>query len=387
MKKNCVIIGSSASNLGALLMLDEVLINFKSKFQKFYISVPFEKDKETIKKLAESHGIIFELIEWRIINILISYFLSNFLYLKKFTKTNRAFLNSEFTLDISGICFVENRGLKYLIYNLICIYLPSNTNSKIIKLPQSFGPINSKSYMKIASKSLKKCFLIFTRGTSSFNLLNNMGIKSTESLDLGLLNLIDEDKISPNKQTVGIVPSIIVKNKYKKNNQDYVSQIYKLIKNNKNKRFIVFNHTYSEKNNNFSDNFLIDELKTYIKSDTKNVEIKNNIQNLDELIKVYSELDTIITSRYHSLVLAIKHGVYPLVIGWNQKYNDLLEKFELENSIINTNFKNSNNDFQNINKLLKTSIELRVPKFNMDIFKMNDHVKNKLFTINYDSKI
>ena len=55
---------SSASNLGALLMLNEVLINFKGKFHKFYISVPFERDKETIKKLAESHGIIFELIEW-----------------------------------------------------------------------------------------------------------------------------------------------------------------------------------------------------------------------------------------------------------------------------------------------------------------------------------
>ena len=196
-------------------MLNEVLINFKGKFHKFYISVPFERDK-TIKKLAESHGIIFELIEWRTINILISYFLSNFLYLKKFTKTNRALLNSEFTLDISGICFVENRGLKYLIYNLICIYLPLNNNTKIVKLPQSFGPINSKSYMKIATKSLEKCFLIFTRGTSSFNLLQNMGVKSTESLDLGLLNLMNESSTSDKKQAIGIVPSIIVKNKYKK---------------------------------------------------------------------------------------------------------------------------------------------------------------------------
>ena len=133
-----------------------------------------------------------------------------------------------------------------------------------------------------------------------------------------------------------------------------------MIKNNKNIRFIIFNHTYSEKDNNFSDNLLIDELKTFIKSDIKNVEIINNIRNLDELVNIYRELDTIITSRYHSLVLAIKHGVYPLVIGWNQKYNDLLEKFGLENAIINTNFKNSMNDFQNINNLLKTNIELKM---------------------------
>ena len=35
MKNNCTIIGSSASNLGALLMLDETLINFKINFIHF----------------------------------------------------------------------------------------------------------------------------------------------------------------------------------------------------------------------------------------------------------------------------------------------------------------------------------------------------------------
>ena len=79
MKNNCTIIGSSASNLGALLMLDETLINFKNKFHTFYICVPFKRDKEIIEKLANSHGITFELIEWNIVNIIGSYLLSNFL--------------------------------------------------------------------------------------------------------------------------------------------------------------------------------------------------------------------------------------------------------------------------------------------------------------------
>ena len=53
-------------------------------------------------------------------------------------------------------------------------------------------------------------------------------------------------------------------------------------------------------------------------SEVGNLRVKNDIQNLDELKNIYKSLDMIITSRYHSLVLAIKHGVYPLVIGWNQ---------------------------------------------------------------------
>ena len=94
---------------------------------------------------------------------------------------------------------------------MICIYLPSNFNSKIIKLPQSFGPINSKIYRKITSISLNKCSLIFSRGTSSFNILSEMGVKSIESLDLGLLDLDDLNTTNSEKGTVGIVPSIIVK--------------------------------------------------------------------------------------------------------------------------------------------------------------------------------
>ena len=76
---------------------------------------------------------------------------------------------------------------------------------------------------------------------------------------MGLLDLDDLNTTNSEKGTVGIVPSIIVKNKYK-NNQDYASQIYEFIKNNKNTDFIIFNHTYSKKFNNFSDNLLIDEI-------------------------------------------------------------------------------------------------------------------------------
>ena len=95
----------------------------------------------------------------------------------------------------------------------------------------------------------------------------------------------------------------------------------------------------------------------------------------------------IITSRYHSLVLAIKHGVYPLVIGWNQKYNDLLNKFDLNNSIINTNFKDSKKDFEKIHELLKSNNYQRLTKFNKNIFNMNNDVKDKLFSINYNAEI
>ena len=52
---------------------------------------------------------------------------------------------------------------------------------------------------------MKNVFWIFTRGTSSFNLLQNMGVKSTESLDLGLLNLMNESSTSDKKQAIGIV--------------------------------------------------------------------------------------------------------------------------------------------------------------------------------------
>ena len=62
-----------------------------------------------MKKLANSHGITFELIEWNIVNIIGSYLLSNFLYIKKITKINKALLNSKFTLDISEFVLSKER--------------------------------------------------------------------------------------------------------------------------------------------------------------------------------------------------------------------------------------------------------------------------------------
>lgn len=383
MKNSCTIIGSSSSNLGALLMLEETLVRFEKVFEKFYILVPFKKDEYIIKKLGTSLGINIEIIEWYPKNILFSYILSNFYFLKKISKINKAFLDSKFTLDISGIAFVQKRGVKYLIYNLICILLPKNLKSQIIKLPQSFGPANSELYKKIMSIALKKCLMIFSRGESSYCMLKDIGVNSTLSLDLGLLNFENKEITSNNKLSVGIVPSVIIQKKYRQYNQEYISEIYKLIENNKSINFIIFNHTYSKKSNNFSDNLLIDEINKLVNSTNKNVEFKNNIQNLNELYQVYEQLDMVITSRYHSLVLAIKNGIYPLVIGWNNKYNDLANIFGLNESIINTDFQNSKNDFKKLNELLQKSYKLKGNTDYERVIEMNKIVEDKLLSINY----
>lgn len=351
-KNNCAIIGASASNLGALLMMVETVNIFKNEFSKFYIFLPFNRDIEIVSSELRNIGVKFKIIKWTPILISFSYLISNFPYLKKFSKINKALFNSEYTFDISGISFVEKRGVKYLIYNALTVLTPFNCNSKVIKLPQSFGPLNSKFAKIFSKKVLANCHKIFSRGEFSYSTLSNIGINSSNSLDMGLLDILNFNSKTKQVKTIGIVPSVIIQNKYK--NQDYFLELIKLIKIllKENKKILIFNHTYSENKNNFSDNLLIELIEKEFSKNNRNIEFKSNVRSLEDLNNIYKRLDMVFTSRYHSLVYCIKYNVLPIVLGWNEKYIDLLEQYGLITQIINPTFSKIEEDFKNVTKLI-----------------------------------
>ena len=150
-KHSISIIGGNARNKGALLMLNHSLDLISSKtYQKIYIFTPFpNEDTSFICNNLKTNNLSVEIIKWSTIEILKSLFL--ILFPIKQNPILNSLKDSKVTLDISGITFVEDRGLKYLIYNSLTILIPYYCKSKIIKLPQSIGPIQSNYYKKIAS--------------------------------------------------------------------------------------------------------------------------------------------------------------------------------------------------------------------------------------------
>jgi len=330
------IIGGNARNKGALLMLYESLKIIEHKnYQKIYIFTPFPiEDEKLIGNILDLSKSSYEIIQWSTKEIIKSFFLA--LFPIKFNKIVNSLKNSRVTLDISGISFVEDRGFKYLIYNSLTIFIPYRCGSKIIKLPQSIGPIESSYYKTIASYFLQKCTAIYSRGDQSSTVLSNLGVKYNPSSDLGFIGGFDSTEIVTSASRIGIIPSIVVKKYFEEKKLNYENFLIELIGtlNKKGYKLTLFPQSYSpsSRKDTFDDSSII----TYVSSkiNTSGVEIINKDLSLEELCNIYRNLDICITSRFHGMIMAINSNVYPIVIGWNHKYEEVINDLNLTKSSI-----------------------------------------------------
>lgn len=331
------IIGGNARNKGALLMLQEAIkLIDDTIFRKVYIFTPFpDEDEPFISNFLKIKNLKFEIINWSRKEI-IKTLLFMLLPFKK-NKIIKSLENSQLTLDISGISFVENRGFKYLIYNSLTVLIPFTCGSRIIKLPQSIGPIKSNYYKKISKYILNKCSEIYARGRTTGNELENLNIKFILSSDLGFLNSSEikfKNLANNQKLKIGLNPSIVVKKYFEINKIDYESIMQNLIieLNNLGYEVTIFPQSFSQKSEKsvFDDSTLVKKICMNI--DNKKNRILNNDFSIEELNDIYSSIDVCVTSRFHGMIMSINNNVYPIVIGWNHKYQEVLDDLGLNNA-------------------------------------------------------
>ena len=374
---NISIIGGNSRNKGALLMLSAcVEIIRELPVNRLFIFTPFpERDEEFYKKIIKQNNKFeFSIIKWHQTSILYSFFLR--ILNIKLSKINKALSKSDYVIDISGISFVSKRGLKHLIYNSLSVYLPFSNNSKILKFPQSIGPVNGKLYTLIAKYFLKKCHKIFARGAITQLELKKLGINSTLSTDLGFYFNKKLENISFNS-VVGLNPSIIVNEYFDKKSINYFKFLENLITDlSKNaSKVIVFPQSYSDIDNDniFNDTKIIKYLNN--KTDLKNVEFILEDLDIENLFKIYDTIDICVTSRFHGMIMSIISNKIPVVIGWNHKYTEILDSLNLPELNININ----NQTMHNTVKLCK-NISENYEEYVKKIYKKKPKLLAKEFT-------
>jgi hypothetical protein len=286
------VIGGNARNKGALLMLSATLeIIRKLPIKHLYIFTPFpDEDREFFQKMAKKNSFTqFSIIKWDQTRILYALF-AGILRLNS-NKINYALKNSDYVFDISGISFVSSRGIRYLIYNSLTIYLPWLNEAKIIKLPQSFGPIKGKFYSSVSRFFLNKCNHIFSRGSLSKSELDSIGVRSTLSTDLGFFYNIEQIK-KPYTNIIGVNPSIVVEKYFTNSSINYYLFLEHLIKelSSKSHEVIVFPQSYQGdvSDNIFNDIKIIKDLKN--KTNFPNVTFVLEDLDIDSLFEIYKKL-------------------------------------------------------------------------------------------------
>ena len=154
--------------------------------------------------------------------------------------------------------------------------------------------------------------------------------------------------------SIGISPSIVVKKYFEEKKLNYENFLIELISslNQKGYKLTLFPQSYSPngEKDTFDDSSIINYIASKI--NTSDVEIINKDLSLEELSNIYKNLDICITSRFHGMIMAVNNNVYPIVIGWNHKYEEVINDLNLTKSSIRIDKDMSLEVVNNLDKLI-----------------------------------
>ncbi len=244
----------------------------------------------------------------------------------------KAFRQSDVIIDISGYSLSSQwtkQAAKHIPYT---IEIAKKFGKKVILLPQSFGPFDfparyhlNKAYLK---NILGYASAIFCREQDGFNHMQQLGlsniikssdivIQSSKPMTHSLTQEQNKKDIIIKPNSVLIVPNLRV---FERTNKDKMLALYReTIKLLLSKNYNVYLTYYD-----LVDISICEDIKSMFIDTERVVFIKDNL-NCVEFSNILTGFDFIISSRFHSIVHAYKHGIPAVVIGWAVKYKELLE--------------------------------------------------------------
>ena len=231
---------------------------------------------------------------------------------------------ADLVLDVSGISFSTKRKGPF-IYDAAILALPLVMKKRVVKLSQAYGPVYGKPQIKIASKLLNQCELVFSRGEKSTENLLNIGVADNvlPASDLAFLNTtetVDESS----RSGVLFIPSEVVKRTYEKTHGQgsYVRMLsgaILLVSRISSVRIASFaNREGLTRHNN--DSHLAKELSRMSGA------YFEGAKDHAELIKLCSESVAVVTGRFHGMIASAISLTPALATSWGHKYREVIEQ-------------------------------------------------------------
>jgi coenzyme F420-reducing hydrogenase beta subunit/polysaccharide pyruvyl transferase WcaK-like protein len=387
---NIVIVGGELYNKGAQAMTFTVVDQMKRKYpnKNIYLFSALDHKREGTDIYS------FNILPWHLdikIYLLVPWIKKFFAYYNEYDSTlkeiDNIINNADCIIDISGYALSSQWGFFSSINYLLNIIISKNYLKPFYIFPQSISPFNYSTIGKMLLYPLMFVYLkypkkIFTRekeGLESVYKFTNQNIELSPDIVLHNkeydLNNIYKKKITLNeviikKNSVGIIPNkrVIERSDSEKIYSMYISLINELLI--KNKTIYILRHSYEDL-----------EVCEYIKNffiDNKNVILISNDFNAFELENVIKNFDFLIASRYHSIIHSYKNGVPALVIGWANKYYELLKNFNQLDYFFD--IRNNINADEIINSL-NIMIKNREHEVNNIKNKIDSIAKNNIFQV------
>ncbi|MBK6267067.1 polysaccharide pyruvyl transferase family protein [Marivirga sp. S37H4] len=323
------IYGARFTNKGAEMML----LSIVEKVREWYPSAKFVLNCSNIDEYNEASKKGFHKrlsFKKSIINISdLSILIPSFLTKKNKIVKNK---NIDVVFDASGFAYGDQWTYKMAKSFLIQVKRWRKNNTKVILMPQAFGPFNNVKNEKYTKALIEASNLTFVRDKES--------LKHVEKL-----NLSTNVKLSPDF-------TILLKNK-KVDKYDYLSGKICLIPNFKVISTSKVDKTLTEKKyidlfNNAIDFFQAQNKDVFLLNHEgeKDLQLAKKIIG-SKKIEIVSESDPLLLkgiiassscvlgSRFHGLVSSLSQGILSFAVGWSHKYEMLFKDFGFSKGILN----------------------------------------------------
>jgi coenzyme F420-reducing hydrogenase beta subunit/polysaccharide pyruvyl transferase WcaK-like protein len=280
------------------------------------------------------------------------------------TAALRALLAAEVVVDVSGISFVDTRGLATLGYNVLITGIPLLLGKPVVKCAQALGPFDKRLNREAARRVLGHCAAVCPRGERTEEHVAQLGIatktrivpaadvaflmdvpdadraRATELVD-GLVGGEDTDLASTD--LVGVMPSSVVERYCAREGIDYVGLVATLIDETIERtgaRVLLVPHSArAEGPNGQVREGRMNDVPT-CRAVHARVRHRDDCLLIDEslpptVLRAIIERCTVLaTSRFHAMISALATTTPVLVVGWSHKYAEVLHEFGLDDWVV-----------------------------------------------------
>lgn len=331
--------GGASTNKGGQLMLVAVVQEIKKRFPDAEI---FENDSRPDKKLLEQQfGSNYRLpIGKGMQKILSSLKLEKtaYLFIKKFWHRYsifRAKRGVDIMLNVGGFQFGDQWNHNWYDISMWRRYLAGlkRHHTKVVFMPQAFGPFEKKGSKKILGILNKYADLLIARDDVSYNYLLAGGIDQRRIAlypdFTAPVKGIATPFVEQVKGKVCIIPNYKIFKKDVLNEEDYTKSLTQIVKHLEEKGFdaVLLNHE-GEK-----DLHLCSRIAASMRNSIPIITGLNAIETKAVVGAAY----LVVSSRYHGVANALSSCVPCLATSWSHKYQKLLEEFGQGDCLVDLN--------------------------------------------------
>ncbi|MEE4201428.1 polysaccharide pyruvyl transferase family protein [Erythrobacter sp.] len=272
----------------------------------------------------------------------------------KLAEMNKALQEADAIFDASGYTLGSGWSKGGGERLLETIKMARRNATKIVLMPQSFGPFNwgednDAQYLERVKEELRYCSKIYARETEGYECLRALGLENVElSADM-----VIREEFFPKSSDIfengsgdpidypeeGSVGFIVNENLFRIGEPDKVRSLYARILD----RLVDRGETVYFLNTSTADLALTELILSEARNSSQ-VRVITGDYSSPDLIEMIGRFKYTVASRYHSIVFGYRSGVPAIIFGWAAKYNDLAAHFGQQDFVFDV----KNADFDRI---------------------------------------